>query len=56
MRQIARKPMIYKKKMREATRGQAPLTPVVPFRQSFLDEESFVCLGKLLFYGYSKRR
>ena len=52
MRQIAQKPMFYnKKKMRAlpstrpavaATRGQAPLTPTVPFRQSFLEEENLV--------------
>ena len=38
------------KKKKKPARGQAPLTPVVPFRQSLLDEENFVCLGKLSFY------
>ena len=41
----------------EATRGQAPLTPVVPLRQMFFDEESLV-FGKncyfMIFLGEGK--
>ena len=39
----------------EATRGKAPLTPIVPLRQMLFEEENIVFGQNLYFYNFSRR-